>query len=180
MLAGSEFVFEGRVSEVHTEVGQTPAAIRTCAGFQVLEVIKGPAETRNVELCFAGGSYGGLVREVSGMVYPKLGEHGVYFVKTLRRPFVHPLYGWEQGHFRIEPDAAGEIVKSADGHPVSSVGAELAPAAAPHPGIAAGIGIVETAPSGGLSKPPASSAPPPLSPEEFKGQLRGLLGAPRP
>jgi hypothetical protein len=182
MLAGSEFVFEGRVLEVHTETGAMRGAIRTCAQFQVIEVIKGPPGTRSVELCFAGGAYGGLVLEVSGMVYPKVGEHGLYFVETLRRPLVHPLYGWEQGHFRIEPNEEGgpDIVKSADGHPVLSLNEDHPSGAAPrHPGIAAGVGIEEALSAAERSKT-AQGAMSPLSPEAFKARLHELLGASRP
>ena len=44
---------------------------------------------------------------VSDMRLPQQGEHGIYFVESLERPQVNPLYGWSQGHFIVKPDATG-------------------------------------------------------------------------
>jgi hypothetical protein len=41
------------------------------------------------------------------MQLPQEGEHGIYFVESLERLQVHPLYGWSQGHFIVEHDATG-------------------------------------------------------------------------
>ncbi|MDZ7664865.1 MAG: hypothetical protein U5K27_05970 [Desulfotignum sp.] len=39
--------------------------------------------------------------------FPQPGERGIYFVESLERMQVHPLYGWSQGHFLVRPDETG-------------------------------------------------------------------------
>ena len=44
---------------------------------------------------------------ISDMKVPQVGERGIYFVESLERSQVHPLYGWSQGHFIVEMDDTG-------------------------------------------------------------------------
>ncbi len=41
------------------------------------------------------------------MQMPEVGEQGIYFVESLQRRQVHPLYGWAQGHFLVVADERG-------------------------------------------------------------------------
>ena len=50
---------------------------------------------------------GDVTMAVSDMQVPQVGEHGIYFVESLVRSQVHPLYGWSQGHFIVETDDTG-------------------------------------------------------------------------
>ncbi len=60
--------------------------------------------------------------EVPGLEVPAVGERGIYFVEDPTRRQIHPLFGWDQGRFRIERDEAGTLrVLSADGEPVTSI-----------------------------------------------------------
>ncbi|MBN2702149.1 MAG: hypothetical protein JXR29_11945 [Methylothermaceae bacterium] len=119
MLARAELVFEGEVT--HLEVKETPHHHRpfTQITFRVLDVIKGREELSTVTLDFLGGQIGDKRLQVSDMDYPELGEHGIYFVESLQRRQVHPLYGWSQGRFLTTVDEAGQLhIRTADGDPV--------------------------------------------------------------
>ncbi len=140
MLAQAELIFEGEVIDVAV---QEPPDRRplTRIRFQVLDIIKGRFEHPTITLDFLGGKIGGKRLAVTDMEYPALGEHGIYFVESLSRRQVHPLYGWSQGHFVTYADESGRLrIQTADGQPVT--GLEFEPAASfprPSRGIAKGI-----------------------------------------
>jgi len=48
-----------------------------------------------------GGRIGELTLEVSDMRMPEVGERGIYFVETLNEQQIHPLFGWQQGHYLV-------------------------------------------------------------------------------
>jgi len=194
MLADSALIVEAEVVAVETVVGDHPRAIHTCALLRVLDVIKGTAGEDPVELCFSGGTSGEVTRKVFGMVYPEVGETGVYFIYSLDHPLVNPLYGWHQGHFRIEfPAERPEgVVTTAEGREVIDLAAD-SPDGMPGPGAARGVVLRREAPpeagrpaaEAGLDRSrtgenamesDAEAGPPPLAPEEFKARLRSLLG----
>ena len=50
---------------------------------------------------FLGGTVGEIGLDVSDSTLPELGEAGIYFVESLERFQVNPLYGMDQGHFLI-------------------------------------------------------------------------------
>lgn len=142
VLANAELVFEGRV--VHVEAQQTgPRSIHTLVRFEILSVLKGEYRQSTLELSYLGGTVGTRVLEVQSMQIPALGEHGFYFVESLHEPLVHPLTGWSQGHFLIEPDAANQPrVHTAAQQPVTAiVAAPTAPAPAMlgHDGSSRGV-----------------------------------------
>ena len=57
---------------------------------------------------------------------PEIGERGIYFVESLQRRQVHPLYGWSQGHFLVMADERGvERVLTRAKRPVSAMGQNL-------------------------------------------------------
>jgi len=118
---GSEFIFRGRVLETRS-IREGASPIFTHVTFQVLEVYKGPQVGARIELDFMGGKIGALELAVADMRYPAIGESGIYFVESLKRRQVHPLYGWQQGHYLVSRDTSGtERVRTAAGKPVMSV-----------------------------------------------------------
>lgn len=119
MLAEAELVFEGRVTSVDSFRSPGSTAVRTCVEFEVVDVVKGEA-TSPLELCFTGGRAAGVTRRVEGLIYPKLGEHGIYFIESTTEQLVNPIFGWKQGHFVVAPDADGTVTTT-DGNPVIRV-----------------------------------------------------------
>ncbi len=117
MLSRCELIFEGRVVGHSTE--EIASGFRTWVEFEVVEVVKGPHVGRTFSLAFLGGQLNGLVDRVAGLRVPEVGEHGIYFVESLQRFQVNPLFGWDQGRLRILIGADGrERVVSARGRPV--------------------------------------------------------------
>jgi hypothetical protein len=123
MLSRCELIFEGEVTEVWSE--PSPRGIHTWVRFSVRDVVSGPAVGPSLLLSFLGGRVGDRIEEVSGLRVPELGERGIYFVESLRRFQVNPLYGWDQGRLRIVHDRDGRPrVVTADGSPVVGMGGE--------------------------------------------------------
>jgi hypothetical protein len=116
LLEGAELVFEGRVVAEEVRRGAGKRDIFTEVTFEVLDLVKGEFDGDRITLIFSGGSIDGESLVVSDMHRPAVGQHGVYFVESLRRRQVHPLYGWDQGLFVVEPDPrSGEpVVKTRD------------------------------------------------------------------
>jgi hypothetical protein len=75
--------------------------------FEVLETYKGQPAGERVVLQFAGGVVDGRGVQIQGMTLPGAGERGVYFVEQTARAQVHPLYGWDQGHYRVQRTGGG-------------------------------------------------------------------------
>ncbi|MFN8007582.1 MAG: hypothetical protein U0V70_11260 [Terriglobia bacterium] len=107
MTQASELVFEGQVVEVVPKLDVGGGQIHTLVTFQILDVIKGSYAQPKIALSFLGGTVNGLTLEVSDMHFPVLGEKGIYFVESLGRTQIHPLFGWDQGHFVIKTDSNG-------------------------------------------------------------------------
>src|SRR5262249_21258907 len=103
LVRTSELVFEGRVINKRAEVDKR-GSIKTYVTFEILDVVKGTHSGRTLELPYLGGTANGLTMEVSDMQQPDVGEHGVYFVESTSNPPVHPLVGWDQGHFLLRTD----------------------------------------------------------------------------
>ncbi len=106
MIQKSQFVFEGTVTVIEAR-GNSQKRIHTYVTFEITDVIKGEYPRKTITLRFLGGTVGGVTLAVSDMQLPQEGEHGIYFVESLERLQVHPLYGWSQGHFIVEHDATG-------------------------------------------------------------------------
>ncbi len=119
MLGACELVFEGEAVASGVEESPGGRHVFTWVEFAVRDVLKGPPVGSRVRLHFLGGAVGDRIVEVGGMRVPAVGERGLYFVESLARRQVHPLYGWDQGRLRILLDPSGvERVVSADGRPV--------------------------------------------------------------
>lgn len=119
LVARSALVIAGEVVKTHAAWNETRTLIETHVTLRVDEVLKGEHAGPELALKFAGGALGDRAFEVATMVYPKIGERGVFFVEDPHAPLVHPLVGWSQGHFLFARDAAGvEHVLTEDRHPV--------------------------------------------------------------
>jgi hypothetical protein len=106
MLTKSQFVFEGTVTAIEERENQQKR-IHTYVTFEIKDIIQGKYHSKVITLRFLGGTVGDVTMAVSGMTYPQMGEHGIYFAESLDRFQVNPLYGWSQGHFIVERDLAG-------------------------------------------------------------------------
>ena len=166
LLARAELVFEGRSVAAEVREEAPGGAIRTCVRFEVLEVLKGPAVTGPLELCFAGGSVGRRTQRVHGLRVPPVGERGLYFVEDLDAPRLHPLTGWDQGRFRVR-ETREPAVETADGEPVLAIEADAPAGATALPRAARGARL---AAPGGRG----------MAPEAFKARLRALLAEAAP
>jgi hypothetical protein len=120
MVQKSQFVFEGRV--IAAEARSTQARIHTYITFEIIDVLKGEYNGNIIILRFLGGTVGDVTLAVSDMQLPQKGEHGIYFVESLERIQINPLFGWSQGHFIVYQDGAGiERVMTNKGLPVIGV-----------------------------------------------------------
>lgn len=167
MLGGAELVFEGHVLSVDSYRSPGSSAVRTCVEFEVVDVIKGSAQSP-LELCFTGGDAAGVTRKVEGLVYPKLGEHGIYFVESTTVELVNPIYGWKQGHFVVSGDG-NATVTTTDGNPVVRLDpAEGDRTTYTEDGVARGA-IVRRSAGRRAGEAPGMGA------DQFKARLRELL-----
>jgi hypothetical protein len=108
LLSQSELIFEGSVQDRWSGMAQDN--IVTFVRFEVTEVIKGEHREPSLTLRFMGGEYEGIRQTVTGMNIPEGGERGIYFVESVNRQLVNPLYGWTQGHFLLRDDPSGQTL----------------------------------------------------------------------
>lgn len=119
LLSKAVLVFEGEVVSSEARWNQNETTITTFITFRVKDVIKGKPRSSTVMLGFSGGTVGETGLQVSGMVYPSVGESGIYFFENPGRQQVNPLVGWGQGHFRVKKDNNGkERIVTEGGVPV--------------------------------------------------------------
>lgn len=109
LVRDSQMIFHGQVVRKRAIAGERKGQIFTRVTFRVLEVVQGPA-VGTLELDFLGGTLNGRTLAISDMTVPGVGDEGVYFVEQLNHRQVNPLYGWWQGHFVVEKDAAGRKI----------------------------------------------------------------------
>jgi len=103
----SEAIFEGEVVATTAEMS-ADGNIYTLVDFLVLDVMSGDLNVgESITLRFTGGSANGLTLSV-GSTIPTIGEHGVYFIESIDTQLLNPLYGWSQGHYRVQPN--GHII----------------------------------------------------------------------
>ncbi len=161
-----ELIFEGHVTKSVSRYNQNRNNIHTYVTFEITEIIKGEYNENNLELRFTGGTVDGMTLAVSDMHFPKLGEEGVYFVESLSRKQVSPLYGWSQGHFLVVSDENGsKRVTTQDKRPIkrletvtTKMGKEFSY------GVAKGLILEDKA-----------NIQQGISVSEFKNKLRGML-----
>jgi hypothetical protein len=122
MLKNSQLVFEGTVIGISPHLNPSSSEIETDIAFRVSAVIKGSFSEPVIVLTFSGGTVGTITQRIGDMHMPAYGEHGVYFVESLARKQVHPLYGWDQGHFLVKRNDSGvDIVTTLNSRPVLSL-----------------------------------------------------------
>jgi len=73
----------------------------TYVQFEVLDIISSSFAPPYVTLGFAGGTLDGMTYRVDGVHYSWINERGTYFVETLTRELLNPLYGWLQGYYVV-------------------------------------------------------------------------------
>jgi len=122
MMGRCEVVLEGRVREVQSRKDPDSGAIHTYVTFEVLDVLYGPSPGPRLTLRFLGGRVGERALRVAGASVPEVGERGIYFVESTRRPLVNPLLGWAQGRILLMPDREGHArAMSAAGAPIVAI-----------------------------------------------------------
>ena len=170
MLTQCELVFEGRVLDIETRKPSGNRHVRTYVTFQVLDVLKGHDPGETLELSFLGGTWQGKTLMVHDLNLPQAGEIGIYFVESLAREQVHPLYGWSQGHFLVVPDADGiDRVTTESRRPVTGLrSGYVGLSAVVSEGIARGLELSD------VQRP--SDA---MTVEEFKRDLAEILNVQR-
>ncbi len=167
MLQDSELVFEGRVIGQEVRAGAGKRAIFTFMTLEVLDVIKGAYPAERIELRYLGGTLGDQSLQVTDLHLPSVGDRGVFFVETLGNSPAHPLYGWDQGHYRIVRDPQGqqEIVENYRRQPIYGIDRTRMRNKS---GLSTGT-------ASGLSLEPTALGSEPLSAQDFKQELRDLL-----
>lgn len=122
LLNEAILIFEGEVISSEAKWSHDKTNIATFVTFRVKEVIKGETQSSTVTVIFAGGTVGETGLQVSAMVYPVVGENGIYFLENPGQQLVNPMVGWGQGHFRIKKDSNGkERILTEGGAPVLSL-----------------------------------------------------------
>ena len=147
---GAALVVEGTVTAVTAAPVMQGRAIATTVTIAIEEVLKGSWSEETVALQYLGGRLDGRRMDVGAMRIPAPGEHGIYFIRDPRQRSVHPLKGWEQGHFVVvtEGDGREETVRAGDGRAVVELPADAAPRApgqAPGNRVAAGLRTADSA-----------------------------------
>ena len=167
MIDACQLVFEGQVVNVESRLEGNVGRIETYVTFELLDVVKGYFPQRKLELSFLGGTVGDRTMAVDDLHTPELGERGIYFVRSTNEKMVNPLCGWDQGHFLILTDRAGnQRVTTRGGKRVT----ELGPGAAKQSdgfsnGIALGVSTSD------------ESAEKSLTVYEFKDRVRRMIRA---
>ncbi|MBN1547180.1 MAG: hypothetical protein JW902_11020 [Syntrophaceae bacterium] len=114
VVKGAEMIVEGVVSSKETRLSPVSGRPFTYFVIEIIDVIKGDYPDSTIEIGYLGGQVGELTLTVSDMRMPEIGEKGVYFIETTDHPQVHPLIGWQQGHYRviIHPKTGREMIVS--------------------------------------------------------------------
>ena len=97
LSTASQLIFEGEVVGKTSEFNANQTSIHTYVTFRVVDVVKGTYNQPEITLRFLGGTVGEIGLNVSDSTLPELGETGIYFVESLERFQVNPLYGMDQG-----------------------------------------------------------------------------------
>jgi hypothetical protein len=165
----SQLIFQGEVLATRAEQ-LTNGRIYSFVDFQVEEVLAGNIQAGSVlTLRFAGGSVGDL-NFSAGVVIPRPGERGIYFVESANGRLINPLLGWSQGHFRIDADSR---VLAGNGEVVVGIG--LSEGASPlrlSRGVARGV---ETRSRQALAAQPRGlKRVEPITVDDFKAGIRAL------
>jgi len=159
LAAKSEVIFEGEVVTVEAHWNNALTDIHTYVTFRVDDVIKGSISPAQLALRFAGGKVGDDNVVYQGLVYPKVGEAGIYFIETLDKQLINPLTGWSQGHFKV----VGSQVMTNEDKPLMALerSSKASPGEFSH-GTASGVQVGGDGDAG-------------MSPANFKDQIKAAL-----
>jgi hypothetical protein len=170
MSRSAEVVFEAEIISVEARWDQSKTRIHTYIEFRLADVIKQPSQGISIEageslvLQFLGGKVGDDELRVSGLIYPELGEKGIYFVSSVTRNLVNPLIGWSQGHFKIDPQ--GSINTNTNSAIIAVHEQSPSRATKLSNGVAAGLQVRLNVVEGGSG----------MSKKEFKNEVLKALG----
>ena len=144
LVSSSQLIFEGHVTERRAEYDNN-GKIYTYVTFEVEDVLKGTFGGRMLVLRYLGGTVGDTTLRISDLTLPETGEKGIYFVESLTRPQVHPLYGWDQGHFLVatSPTDQTERVFSRNRKPITGVTTLPGKASGLSTGTAMGVAVAD-------------------------------------
>lgn len=123
----AELIFQGRVV-LRESRRVRQGDIVTYVTFELVDILKGSFTGSRLTLEYLGGTAGSLTLNIPEVQIPQTGEEGIYFVETLKSQQVHPLIGFEQGHFLIKANGDGVWrVLTHDGKPISALRFEPPP-----------------------------------------------------
>ena len=149
LIEQSELVFEGNVVSAESRWNNSKTLIKTFITFEITEVISGDYQSSTIELSFIGGKIGDSYVEAQGLRQPKVGEKGIYFIRSTTQSMANPLVGWSQGQFLLEQDSTGNEIVMTDSHqPViglaeTVVDNQLVEASELSKGVAQGVMVME-------------------------------------
>ena len=144
LSTSSQIIFEGEVVGKTSEFNANQTSIHTYVTFRMVDVVKGTYNQPDITLRFLGGTVGEIGLNVSDSTLPELGETGIYFVESLDRFQVNPLYGMDQGHFLILESTGQRIMTTRNGRVITGLMTNVPPSAAGlSDGIARGLSIDE-------------------------------------
>jgi len=114
VVKGAELIIHGSVLSAETRVSPISGKPFTYFTIRIDEIIKGDYPFETIEIGYMGGTIGEMTLEVSDMRMPRVDERGIYFIETLGAQQIHPLIGWQQGHYRVivNQDTGREVVVS--------------------------------------------------------------------
>lgn len=122
LLEDARYVVEGEVIASEARWNEDKTRIATHVTIRIKDVVKGNERPATMTVSFSGGVVGDNGLHVSGMVYPAVGETGIYFLNNPAQRYVNPLVGWGQGHFRVSKDSNGvERILTERGVPVLAI-----------------------------------------------------------
>ncbi len=120
LIDRAELIVEGSVQRTYSQYDDAGRFIWTHAEVRVTDVLKGQPTTSLIELKFMGGTVGDMTLEVTDMNYPAVGDSSVFFIESATRQQMHPLVGWDQGRFQVQPGTAPHVA-NATGTPITSI-----------------------------------------------------------
>ena len=151
LSTSSQLIFEGEVVGKTSDFNANQTRIQTYVTFRVADVVKGTYNQPEITLRFLGGTVGEITLNVSDSTLPELGEEGIYFVESLERFQVNPLYGMDQGHFLILESTGQRIMATRNRRVITGLlSDDQPPADGLSNGIARGLSVNEAgaSPSG--------------------------------
>ena len=174
LVKDAEFVFEGEVILHETRQDSNSGIVNTYVTFKINDVLKGDYSSDLIELKFAGGTFNSQVVEVSGLVIPKDGEQGIYFVASTSRNLLNPLLGWSQGHFLIQEVLGERRMRTIDQKPVIQIQAvsSIPPSIKKPQALIEGNGDVAAGVNVDISELPTERG---LTVDEFKDSILELI-----